>query len=325
MTNVIGGEASAGDLAVDAACSVIGGEPRSESVLDTIAAVMKASVRFLADVISGIVNGIQTIAPLVLALGCQSTNDVAAIAPPISMSTPAPKEATPVETGPHQLGQFTITFYYVIGEEEITAKPVLVAANDNRKHEGSDEAAELTAITPDLVTLYAGGGRCEEIAEVSKEFASQLALQGTGKLHDGRVLNIWGACNCKHTPCFRVTQAQWGTAGSGRALQPFRTVAVDPKVVKLGSLLYLPLLEGRRMPGREPWGGYIHDGCVVADDTGGHIAGNRLDLFVGRRAYFLGISGSGGSHAWARHVPVYDGTGICERKGRRVARKTGSI
>ena len=43
------------------------------------------------------------------------------------------------------------------------------------------------------------------------------------------------------------------------------------------------------------------------------------------KAYFLGMSGSGGRHAWARHVPVYDGTGICERKGRRVSRKTGSI
>jgi hypothetical protein len=90
-------------------------------------------------------------------------------------------------------------------------------------------------------------------------------------------------------------------------------------------LLYVPLLEGRTMPGRAPWGGFVHDGCVVADDTGGHIGGNRLDLFVGRRAYFLGISGSGGSHAWARHVPVFDGSSICERKGRRVARKTGAI
>jgi 3D (Asp-Asp-Asp) domain-containing protein len=240
------------------------------------------------------------------------------------VQAPAPYRPEPAETGPRPMGQFTITFYYVIGEDEVTSKPVLVASNDNRASAG-DEDTDLAAITPDLVTLYAGGGGCEPIAEVSKEFASQLAVQGTGKLHDGRVLNIWGACNCKHTPCFKVTQAQWGTAGSGRPLQPFRTVAVDPKVVKLGSLLYVPLLEGRTMPGREPWGGYIHDGCVIADDTGGHIAGNRIDLFVGRKGYFLGLSGSGGSHAWARHVPVFDGTGICERKGRRVGRKAASI
>jgi hypothetical protein len=79
------------------------------------------------------------------------------------------------------------------------------------------------------------------------------------------------------------------------------------------------------MPGRAPWGGFVHDGCVVADDTGGHIGGNRLDLFVGRKGYFLGLSGSGSSHMWARHVPVYDGSKICERKGRHVGRKTGGV
>jgi 3D (Asp-Asp-Asp) domain-containing protein len=296
----------------------------SSGIASAITSGIASGTRFLVELIDRIVNGIRCIAPLVLGLGCQSTSDPVAIAPPAAIRVQPPATVEPVETGPHQLGQFTITFYYVIGEDEVTAKPVLLAANENRAGAGEDDT-ELTAITPDLVTLYAGGGNCEPIAEVSKEFASQLALQGTGKLHDGRVLNIWGACNCDHTPCFKVTQAQWGTAGSGKPLQPFRTVAVDPRVVKLGSLLYVPLLEGRTMPGRPPWGGYVHDGCVIADDTGGHIAGNRLDLFVGRKAYFLGLSGSGGSHAWARHVPVFDGTGICERKGRRVGRKAAAI
>jgi 3D (Asp-Asp-Asp) domain-containing protein len=295
----------------------------------SIAAVVRAGTHFLADLIDRIVNGIKCIAPLVLGLGCQSASEVVAAAPPDHETVPAVAEPAPVDTGPHQLGQFTITFYYVIGEDEVTATRRMVAANDNRPsgaaNTGSDDDTELTATTQDLVTLYAGGAQCDPIAEVSKEFASQLALQGTGKLHDGRVVNIWGACNCEHSPCFKVTQAQWGTAGSGKPLQPFRTVAVDPKNVKLGSLLYVPLLEGRTMPGREPWGGFVHDGCVIADDTCGHIAGNRLDLFVGRKAYFLGLSGSGGSHAWARHVPVFDGTGICERKGRRVGRTAASI
>lgn len=299
-------------------------ECQSAGAIAAIATAMTSGTRFLVELIDRIVNGIRCIAPLVLGLGCQSTSDPVVVAPPVAAHVQAPVTEEPIEPGPHQLGQFTITFYYVIGEDEVATRPVLLAANDNRAG-GTEDDTELTGITPDLVTLYAGGGKCEPIAEVSKEFASQLALQGTGKLRDGRVLNIWGACNCGHTPCFKVTQAQWGTAGSGKPLQPFRTVAVDPKIVKLGSLLYVPLLEGRTMPGRQPWGGYVHDGCVIADDTGGHIAGNRLDLFVGRKAYFLGLSGSGGSHAWARHVPVFDGTGICERKGRQVGRKAASI
>lgn len=306
MTNAIGCEPSAGE----------GAGTGSAGTAALALAIVRRSASFLLDLLDRIVHGIRCMAPFALGLGCQSASDTVDVPPAVHDPAPAPAPDKPAETGPRQLGQFTITFYYVIGEDEVT-KPV--AANDNR---GGDP--ELTAIAPDLVTLYAGGGDCEPIAEVSKEFASQLAVQGTGKLHDGRVVNIWGACNCKHTPCFKVTRAQWGTAGSGKPLQPFRTVAVDPRVVKLGSLLYVPLLEGRTMPGRPPWGGYVHDGCVIADDTGGHIAGNRLDLFVGRKGYFLGLSGSQTSHHWARHVPVFDGTGICDRKGR-VGRKAASI
>jgi hypothetical protein len=80
-----------------------------------------------------------------------------------------------------------------------------------------------------------------------------------------------------------------------------------------------------QMPGRAPHGGFVHDGCVVADDTGGGIKDYQLDFFVGKKGWFLGMSGSRGSHAWARRVPVFDGAKICQRKGRKVSRKTGSI
>jgi 3D (Asp-Asp-Asp) domain-containing protein len=302
------------------------------TMIGAMAAVVRSAASLLAELLDRIVHGIRCL-PLVLGasglasgVGCQSTSETVDVAPAVE---PVPAATVPKaeDTGPRQLGQFTITFYYVVGEDEVTAKSGLLAANDNRGSNGEQSDAELAAIAPDLVTLYAGASKCEPIADVSKEFATQLAVQGTGKLRDGRVLNIWGPCSCKHTPCFKVTRAQWGTAGTGKPLQPFRTVAVDPRVVKLGSLLYVPLLEGRTMPGRQPWGGYVHDGCVIADDTGGHISGNRIDLFVGRKAYFvsLGPGSSGGSHAWARNVPVYDGTGICERKGRQIARKAGAI
>ena len=294
--------------------------------------------RYLVELFRKIANGIKSLSPLVLGLGVACSSDTEPVRKPpaaiASVVAPLPAPESKLDTGPKELGLFNITFYYVIGEDEIVPKASLVAANDNRigaagsAVDQPDDAhdPELTAIAPpppEMVTLYSGD-QCGPIADVSREFAMQLQLQGTGKLRDGRVLNIWGHCKCPRTPCFKVTENQWGTGGSGRPLQPFRTVAVDPKVIKLGSLLYVPLLEGRTMPGRSPWGGYVHDGCVVADDTGGGIDGNRLDLLVGRKAYFLGISGSGGSHAWARHVPVFDGSKICERKGRVVGR-AGSI
>jgi 3D (Asp-Asp-Asp) domain-containing protein len=281
------------------------------------------SLRFLRDLIDRIVSGISYIAP-VIAMGCQAaTPDPEVVPAPIPhevVAVPKPVEK-PAAEPPKPIGDFSITFYYVVTEEEVVPKKPLVAANDNALVEGTD--VTLSSIAEAKTTLFESD--CKAIAEVSNEFASALALQGTGKLRDGRVLNIWGHCKCDHTPCFKVTAAQWGTGGSGRQLQPFRTVAVDPKMIKLGSLLYVPLLEGKQMPGRAPWGGFVHDGCVVADDVGGGIKGTQLDLFVGRRGWFLGMSGKEGSHAWAKAVPVYDGTKQCERRGRHVAKKAGAI
>jgi 3D (Asp-Asp-Asp) domain-containing protein len=301
--------------------------------MSAVAAIKETLVSIgesIVELLSRIANGFAKIGPIVLGVaGCQSAVDakVSNEAPAITLEV---KEPPKVDETPKPIGDFSITFYYVVGEEEIAAKARAKAkaakvANDNvATEEESNEDETLAAVNVEpQVTIYTG--TCEPIADVSKDFAAALALQGTGLLRDGRVLNVWGHCSCDHSPCFKVTDSKWGTAGTGRPLQPFRTVAVDPKVVKLGSLLYVPILEGRTMPGRSPWGGFVHDGCVVADDTGGGIDGNQLDLFVGRKGYYLGVSGKGGSHAWAKHVPVYDGKKICERKGRQVARKSGAI
>jgi 3D (Asp-Asp-Asp) domain-containing protein len=294
-----------------------------------LGSLVRAGLGWLSELIAEIIHDLKLILPVTLGLGCQGpTVEPIDKGSPAGMSIAASELEPVASEEPKPLGQFTITFYYVIGEDEVVSKakpPKASPANDN----AASDAEVLAATTdrPDLVTLYESD-HCDAIADVSHEFAQQLAIQGTGKLRDGRVLNIWGSCKCGHSPCFRVTQNQWGTAGSGRPLQPFRTVAVDPKVVKLGSLLYVPLLAGKTMPGRPPTGGFVHDGCVVADDTGGHIDGNRIDLFVGRKGYFIGLSGTGASgdgHSWARNVPVFDGSVICERKGRHVARKSAAI
>jgi 3D (Asp-Asp-Asp) domain-containing protein len=331
-------------------------ERHAPTWIDAIAAAAHAGGGFFSDLFARILNGLKglgALAPLVLGLGCQ-TDPVAPATVPTA--TPAVAAATVTHPAaaaaqldaavspdrphvpdgadtPRALGTFHITFYYVIGEDEVAVKRPVVAANDNVAV-GSDSAAEpvsgageaelASVLPPSQVTLYKSAG-CEPIARVSREFASEIELQGTGKLRDGRVLNIWGSCGCGHSPCFAVTGTQWGTAGSGNPLSPFRTVAVDPKVIKVGSLLYIPALEGRRMPGHEPWGGFVHDGCVVADDTGGGIDGNQLDLFVGRKAYYLGLANQAGSHGWAKHTEIYDGAGKCERKGRVVSRIPAAI
>ena len=286
--------------------------------------------------------GFQVLAPVVMlassASACQDGAQRAeAASAPIATKAPAdlaPYSVASPDNGPMSLGTFSLTFYYVINEDEVVrAKPpAVVAANDNQasgpaalaEPSSADAALAAMAMAPnDTVPIYSP--TCEAIADVSPEFAGQLRIQGTGKLRDGRVLNVWGECSCARSPCYQVTSQQWGRSGTGHPLDPFRTVAVDPRVVKLGSLLFIPALEGRTMPGRAPWGGFVHDGCVIADDTGGGIKNTQLDLFVGRKAWWAGLATRGGSHLWSRSIQVYDGSAICERRDHKITRKSGAI
>lgn len=220
------------------------------------------------------------------------------------------------------LGDFKMTFYYVVSEDEIDAGVLAKHQRRGSKQkrdlfgqaafvdEGGNPATPDTAIAP--VSLYSGKD-CAPIARVSRLFAAEAELQGTGRLKDGRTINIWGKCGCPRSPCFRVTTSEWGNSGSGRPLLPFRTVAVDRRKVPLGTLLYVPELDGKRVPGKPPIGGFIHDGCLAADDTGGSIRGNEVDLFVGKRALYNSLSKRGSSHRWARSVEVLDGASRCQR------------
>ncbi len=313
-----------------------------------VGGAVRAGVTWLSELMSTFVSGVRELTAVALLVGglgssgCQS--GAASTAPEVQVAvTNIVEVKPPIETGPKVYGKFRMTFYYVIGEDEVrpaVAKSAVAAtANDNQGETANDNVAaagepaqaadpvevELAAMAMapnDLVPVYSH--TCEAIADVSTPFLQQLRVQGTGRLRDGRVLTVWGPCECARSPCFQVTEHQWGRSGNGRALLPFRTVAVDPRVVKLGSMLFIPELEGRTMPGRAPWGGFVHDGCVLADDTGGSIKNAQLDLFVGRRGWYNGLSEKG-RHSWARGVTVIDGTKKCERKGRSVTRKAGAI
>ena len=61
-------------------------------------------------------------------------------------------------------------------------------------------------------------------------------------------------------------------------LMAFRTIAVDPDRIPMGTVLYVPSLRGRGfwMEGQL----YAHDGYVVASDRGGAICDNHIDMFV---------------------------------------------
>jgi len=115
--------------------------------------------------------------------------------------------------------------------------------------------------------------RGELIARTSIRFRRDLIREGSGHLRDGRTVAYDRKLH--GTNRFRIVRTEYGVGRLGCALVPYRTVAVDPHFVKLGTTISIPQLKGTRLPD-----GTIHDGIFVANDRG-HFRGAHVDLFIG--------------------------------------------
>jgi 3D (Asp-Asp-Asp) domain-containing protein len=181
------------------------------------------------------------------------------------------------------LGRYVMTFYWVAEEAETRGRPRVI-------------------VTDSL---------CLPVATVSVPFLRQLAMEGTGLLTDGRLLNFEARCACGFAgvPCFMevIDDRRWGIGVDDRRLVPFRSVAVDNALIATGTRLYVADLDGLAMPGDPPWGGFVHDGCVLADDRGSAIKGAKLDFFVGRKRHYRELD-----RLFRRgQVRVYEGGARC--------------
>lgn len=109
-------------------------------------------------------------------------------------------------------------------------------------------------------------------------FVDALRMEGSGLLSDGRVINYAGRCRYGVGTCFEeldVREHPFGRGAGRRPLIPFKSVAVDPRIIPIGEPLYIPEFDGIELPD-----GTVHDGCVRADDTGGGIKKRKMDFFV---------------------------------------------
>lgn len=122
--------------------------------------------------------------------------------------------------------------------------------------------------------------RGKVLARVSRKFYRRLLLQGTGRLTDGRLINVAGGCR-KTRRCYHVLgdDVEYAIGAHQTELRPFRSVAAPP-FIAFGTVLYIPELDGLPVPGGLANGNRVHDGCVVAEDRGGGIRGRHLDLFT---------------------------------------------
>ncbi len=120
-------------------------------------------------------------------------------------------------------------------------------------------------------------------------FASNLAMEGTGRTWDGRILN-WETRQGRRA-CFTEVDTglyPYGIGVRGYALVPFRSLAVDTRYIRVGHTVEIPELIGLPLPA-----GGTHDGCFVAVDGGGAIRGHHIDLFVSSRGAWSAL-GRGG-------------------------------
>ena len=158
----------------------------------------------------------------------------------------------------------------------------------------------------DLVPIH--DQRCNVIRDVPRAFFDQLKLQGSGRIADGRTVS-YASHNCEcpdgiddngHSFCFDVLSKKrfpWGRGALGTAITPLRTIAVDRKVITLGTPVFIADYVGApTMKKGEP-----HDGCFVASDVGGWVRGNHIDVYTGSKSNM---------RKWNKLVPTRDGISV---------------
>jgi 3D (Asp-Asp-Asp) domain-containing protein len=116
-------------------------------------------------------------------------------------------------------------------------------------------------------TTYNYAGKA---AEAQVDCVQALALDATGK--------PWAGALGRSR--FKRSRGPYGEGAGDVDLVPYRTIAVDPGALPLGTVVYVP--DARGVPVTLPDGTQaLHDGYFFAADTGGAIRQTHIDVFCG--------------------------------------------
>jgi 3D (Asp-Asp-Asp) domain-containing protein len=162
---------------------------------------------------------------------------------------------------------FALRFYWLVLEADYD-DPASGAAPKSGRSATIKDNSWVEIYTPDGFFMQ----------RVPERLAWALRLEGSGLMRDGRIINYTGKCPYGYGTCFEQLdehQHPFGRGAGVRPLVPFKSVAVDPRLVPIGEPIYIPEFDGLVLPD-----GSIHDGCVRADDTGGGIKRRKMDFFV---------------------------------------------
>lgn len=114
--------------------------------------------------------------------------------------------------------------------------------------------------------------------EPCKAFKKEVKLQGSGTLPGNKLLTYSGKT-------INLGDCDTAFGASGKCLIPFISIAADPKFYRMGDVIEIPSMKGKKIT--MPNGSTMtHPGYFIVHDTGGAIKGeNRFDFFTGSFQY----------------------------------------
>jgi 3D (Asp-Asp-Asp) domain-containing protein len=154
------------------------------------------------------------------------------------------------------LGKFKVTYYWIVDEID---------------YHGQKE-----------VPLYLENGSL--LGYFPRQFVSAFKKEAVARLKDGKLISY-----LKRKGTVRVVTEPLGY--QGYTLTTLKSVAVDTRIIPLGSKLYIPQFERLYMGNNG-----VHNGIFHANDIGSQVQGNHIDIFIGEKdnlKYIMSKSGRG--------------------------------
>ncbi len=160
------------------------------------------------------------------------------------------------------LGRFKVTYYWAVDETEYP--------------------------TSRSSPIYLADGQL--LGRFSSAFVKAFRVEAAARLRDGRRISYLKRAN-------RAQVVDQFLGYGGHRLTELKSIAVDPRLIPLGSIVYIPQAENVSING-QTLGGVFH-----AHDIGSAIKGKHIDIFVGRKQYMDAFASAG--MASASGVDVY--------------------
>lgn len=140
------------------------------------------------------------------------------------------------------LGRFKVTYYWAVEETEYP--------------------------TSRSSPIYLADGQL--LGRFSSAFVRAFRVEAAACLKDGRRISYLKQAN-------RATVVDQFLGYGGHTLTELRSIAVDPRLIPLGSVVYIPQAENVSVDGQ------TLGGVFYAHDVGSAIKGKHIDIFVGQK------------------------------------------